>query len=67
MLRVPIAYAKPGMVLAVPIYHPRRTDTVLLSEGMTLDAHSITRLAEIQRSQLNSPNDQMSTLVSVKQ
>ena len=48
MLRVPIAYAKPGMVLAVPIYHPRRQDTVLLSEGMSLDSRSIARLAEIQ-------------------
>jgi HD-GYP domain-containing protein (c-di-GMP phosphodiesterase class II) len=48
MLRVPIAYAKPGMVLAMPIYHPRRQDTVLLSEGMSLDNWSIARLQEIQ-------------------
>lgn len=48
MLRVPIAYAKPGMVLGMPIYHPRRQDTVLLSEGMALDHWSIARLQEIQ-------------------
>lgn len=47
MLRVPIAYAKPGMVLAMPIVHPRRPDTILLKDGITLDAHSIGRLAEI--------------------
>lgn len=47
MLRVPIAYAKPGMVLAVPIYHPRRQDTVLLKDGITLDSWSIGRLQEI--------------------
>lgn len=47
MLRVPIAYAKPGMVLSLPIYHPRRPDTVLLAEGITLDQRSIARLAEI--------------------
>lgn len=47
MLRVPIAYAKPGMVLAMPILHPRRPDTVLLQAGIELDAHAILRLAEI--------------------
>ncbi len=52
MLRVPIAYAKPGMVLAMPVYHPRRGDTVLLSEGMSLDSRSIARLAEIELKEL---------------
>lgn len=47
MLRVPIAYAKPGMVLAMPILHPRRADTILLKSGIQLDAHSIDRLREI--------------------
>jgi HD-GYP domain-containing protein (c-di-GMP phosphodiesterase class II) len=47
MLRVPIAYAKPGMVLAMPILHPRRPDTVLLNDGIELDGRSIDRLAEI--------------------
>lgn len=48
MLRVPIDYAKPGMVLAVPIYNPRRHDTALLKAGMTLDDWSIGRLAELR-------------------
>lgn len=52
MLRVPIAYAKPGMVLSMPIYHPRRQDTVLLAEGISLDARSIARLAEINLREL---------------
>ncbi len=52
MLRVPIAYAKPGMVLSLPIYHPRRPDTVLLAEGITLDSRSIARLAEINLREL---------------
>jgi HD-GYP domain-containing protein (c-di-GMP phosphodiesterase class II) len=48
MLRVPIAYAKPGMILALPIFQPRRPDTVLLKEGLSLDARSVTRLAELR-------------------
>jgi len=52
MLRVPIAYAKPGMVLAMPILHPRRPDTVLLKDGITLDGRSIDRLAEIHLREL---------------
>jgi HD-GYP domain-containing protein (c-di-GMP phosphodiesterase class II) len=52
MLRVPISYAKPGMVLALPVYHPRRPDTVLLSDGMELDARSIARLGEIELKEL---------------
>src|SRR5689334_8851028 len=47
MLRVPIAYAKPGMVLALPIYHPRRHDTALLKPGRALDDWAINRLAEL--------------------
>jgi HD-GYP domain-containing protein (c-di-GMP phosphodiesterase class II) len=35
------------MVLAVPIYHPRRQDTILLKDGITLDSRSIGRLREI--------------------
>jgi HD-GYP domain-containing protein (c-di-GMP phosphodiesterase class II) len=48
MLRVPIASAVPGMVLAMPVLHPRRPATVLLAAGLTLDEHSIQRLAEIR-------------------
>jgi len=48
MLRVPIVQARPGMVLAQPVYHPRRHDTLLLKEGVSLDLHVIGRLREIQ-------------------
>jgi HD-GYP domain-containing protein (c-di-GMP phosphodiesterase class II) len=48
MLRVPIAQAKAGMVLALPLIHPRRHDTVLLKPGMPLDERSIARLQEIE-------------------
>lgn len=48
MLRVPIAYAKPGMVLALPVFHPRRPDTVLLKEGLGLEARAVARLAELR-------------------
>lgn len=47
MLRVPIAHARAGMVLALPVYHPRRGDTVLLKEGRPLDARSVWRLGEL--------------------
>ncbi len=47
MLRVGLAQAKPGMTLAIPVYHPRRTDTTLLAAGMTLDDRTIARLGEI--------------------
>src|ERR1043165_2356230 len=52
MLRVPIAYAKPGMVLALPVYQPRRPDPVLLKEGLALDARSVARLAELHVGEL---------------
>jgi HD-GYP domain-containing protein (c-di-GMP phosphodiesterase class II) len=52
MLRVPISMAKPGMTLALPVYHPRRHDTVLLHQGMMLDERSIRRLREIHLRQL---------------
>ncbi len=48
MLRVPTNIAKPGMVLALPIFHPRRPDTMLLKAGMALDARNIGRLREIK-------------------
>src|SRR3954454_21292084 len=52
MLRVPIAYAKPGMILALPVFQPRRPGTILLKEGLALDARSITRLAELRVGEL---------------
>jgi HD-GYP domain-containing protein (c-di-GMP phosphodiesterase class II) len=51
MLRVPIAYAKSGMVLAMPIFHPRRHDTILLKAGLTLDERTIQRLTELRISE----------------
>ncbi|MDX9911725.1 MAG: HD domain-containing protein [Phycisphaerales bacterium] len=48
MLRVATVQARPGMTLALPIYHPRRPDTILLKAGVTLDAHSIGRLRDIE-------------------
>ena len=48
MLRVPIGYAQAGMVLAMPIYHPRRQDTMLLKAGMELDGRTIARLQELK-------------------
>lgn len=47
MLRVPTDSAIPGMVLALPVLHPRRPDTILLASGLTLDRHTIDRLQEI--------------------
>lgn len=52
MLRVPTNAAKPGMVLALPVYHPRRHDTMLLKAGMELDDRSIKRLGEIRLREL---------------
>jgi HD-GYP domain-containing protein (c-di-GMP phosphodiesterase class II) len=48
MLRVPIGYAQAGMVLAMPIFHPRRQDTMLLKSGMALEARTIERLVELK-------------------
>lgn len=52
MLRVPINSAVPGMVLAMPVLHPRRHDTILLTAGLTLDDRSIQRLGEIELKEL---------------
>lgn len=48
MLRVPVTQARPGMVLAMPILHPRCPEVVLLREGVALDAMCIERLQEIK-------------------
>ena len=48
MLRVPINEAAPGMVLAMPVYHPRRGGPVLLKAGVALDDRLIARLGEIE-------------------
>jgi HD-GYP domain-containing protein (c-di-GMP phosphodiesterase class II) len=48
MLRVGMHEAKPGMVLAMPVYNPRRHDTVLLATGVALEEQTIARLREIE-------------------
>lgn len=47
MLRVSMHEAAEGMRLAMPVYHPRRGGPVLLKADVTLDAHLIARLREI--------------------
>lgn len=48
MLRIRLEHAKPGMVLAMPVYHPENRRTALLRAGVELDAHCIPRLAEMK-------------------
>jgi len=48
MLRVGIHEAKAGMVLALPIYHPRRAGTTLLRPGITLDERAVERLRQLE-------------------
>lgn len=49
MLRVQMSLAKPGMVLAQPVFHPRSTaETVLLRAQVTLQESMINRLAEMK-------------------
>jgi HD-GYP domain-containing protein (c-di-GMP phosphodiesterase class II) len=52
MLRVSVMQARPGMVLALPVVHPKCTDVVLLRENVALDALSISRLQEIKPPEL---------------
>jgi HD-GYP domain-containing protein (c-di-GMP phosphodiesterase class II) len=47
MLRVSMLHARPGMVLALPVHHPRHGDVVLLKAGAVLDGHCIPRLREL--------------------
>lgn len=47
MLRVGLAQARAGMTLALPVYHPQRHDTCLLTAGVVLDDRTIQRLREI--------------------
>ncbi len=47
MLRVPISYAKPGMVLALPVYNPRASARLLLRPGASLEQSTIERLIEL--------------------
>lgn len=43
-----MTFAKPGMVLALPVFHPKRQDTVLLKGGVRLEQQMIGRLREIE-------------------
>lgn len=47
MLRVPIAHARPGMVLAMAVLHPQRSNTTLLKAGVELSDSVVGRLREI--------------------
>ena len=52
MLRVRTAHAKPGMELAMPVFHPKRHDTLLLRTGVKLEAATIRRLREMNMPEL---------------
>lgn len=47
MLRVAIYQARDGMVVAMPVLHPRRPEVVLLRPGAVLDPHTIAKMREI--------------------
>jgi HD-GYP domain-containing protein (c-di-GMP phosphodiesterase class II) len=47
MLRVPISQAEPGMMLALPVYHPQNLSTVLLKSGAELERRTVDRLRDI--------------------
>ncbi len=48
MLRVRMTEALPGMVLALPVYHPDRKATLLLRPGVALDDTMIGRLRDVR-------------------
>ncbi|MBX3378575.1 MAG: HD domain-containing protein [Phycisphaeraceae bacterium] len=47
MLRVTIYQARDGMIVAMPVLHPRRPEVVLLRPGAVLDPHTIAKMREI--------------------
>jgi len=47
MLKVGLSQAAGGMVLGMPVYHPRRPGTVLLQAGVTLTEPVLLRLSEM--------------------
>ncbi|MFN9977335.1 MAG: hypothetical protein ACK58T_46270, partial [Phycisphaerae bacterium] len=47
MLRVPLQDAHDGMVIGLPVLHPRRPEVVLLRPGVALDAHTIGKMREL--------------------
>ncbi len=52
MLRVRTAHAKAGMELAMPVFHPRRHDRLLLRTGVKLEKATIRRLREMNLPEL---------------
>lgn len=48
MLRVTLSKAQSGMVLAMPVLHPKNPEHVLLKTGATLDASTISALCEFR-------------------
>ena len=48
MLRVPISHAQAGMVLAMPVFHPKANSTILLKPGVTLERSTIDRMHELR-------------------
>jgi len=52
MLRVRMTNAKAGMELAMPVFHPKRHDTLLLRTGVTLEEATIARLREMKLPEL---------------
>lgn len=47
VLRVSIYQARDGMIVAMPVLHPRRHEVVLLKPGAVLDPHTIAKMREI--------------------
>ncbi len=47
MLRITTAEARPGMTLALPVFHPQHPGLVLLKPGATLDAVILRSLEEV--------------------
>ncbi len=52
MLRVRTAQARAGMELAMPVFHPKRHDTLLLRTGVKLEPATIRRLREMNMPEL---------------
>jgi len=52
MLRLGTTSAKPGMTLALPVFHPMSPGHVLLRPGFVLDEPALRRLSELQVKQL---------------
>lgn len=61
MLRVPMSHAKPGMELAMPVYHPRSSARLLLRPGVIIERSTIERLMELHLPELwiKYPNMEM--------